>query len=251
MTRRHHHPARSSSIIATLVLTCLSTGCGNPAAAEWGIVGDSLTGTGTSSTYPARLMSELNLEPAALIVDGRGGRPAKGGAESVRALIATYPNLHSLIFFLGGADIVDFVAEADPDLTRNLDDPADGIAGELAAVLDAVSIDIAEALDHAADAGVAVWVVTYPPLPARDLPCLAFGGARLSGTDAVRAQRYVAELNVMLRAQADRAGARVIDLEVVDPLGADARNYADCLHPSAAGAERMGEAMAQIILALR
>lgn len=249
MTKTQNHPARNLPFVVGVALACACTGCGNPGTVEWGVVGDSLTGTLVSPTYPSMLITELNLEPAALVADGRGGRPASAGPGSVQALVANYPNLQMLIFFLGGADIVDFVAEFDPDLTRDLDDPADGIAADLANVLDVVSSDVGAALDHATAAGLTVWVVTYPPVPAPDQPCLPFGGQRLSAGDAERAQRYVAELNVMLRAQADRVGAGIIDFEMADPLGTDANNYADCLHPSPQGAAVMAEVMARVILA--
>ena len=219
-------------------LVAFVSGCGNPTGVEWLIVGDSITGTLDSPTYPARLQSALGLEDGVLVADGSGGRSALEGARRVSAGAGRYPNIQHFIYFLGGADVVGFAAERD---LAGIDDP------EFTMLLERLGGAIDRALALAASYDWTVWVVTYPPLPVPDLPCASLDLDALDSDEAAQARNYVRQLNELLRARADSVGAHVIDLEERDPLGLEPAYFFDCLHPNGKGAELLAQDLATVI----
>ncbi len=231
----------------------LLAGCGPVVRPEVRFValGDSLTGSMESGTWPRFLADLLDIADEALAAEGSGGRTAADGFERLSEILdlGTYPDATVLIYFLGGADVINFVASVDPALTTA---PSAGqfmFGDALNALLNDVRATMRATLELARAAGFETYVATYFSLPAGVAPCEALGGDALSSDQAERVNEYVALLNEVISDLAVEFGATLVDLRLTNEalLGPPAQ-FTDCTHPSERGAEIVAARFAETIL---
>jgi lysophospholipase L1-like esterase len=235
----------------------LAAGCGPVVWPEvrYVALGDSITGTLDSDTWPRFLVDLLDIADEALAAEGAGGRTAAGGFERLSEIVdlGTYPDATVLIYFLGGADVIDFVASIDPALTTA---PSAGqfmFGDALNALLDDVRAAMRATLELARAAGFEIYVATYFSLPAGVAPCAALGGDALSSDQAERVNEYVALLNEVIGDLAVEFGATLVDLRLdnealAGPPAPVPAHFADCTHPSERGAEIIAARFAEALL---
>ncbi len=203
------------------------------------ILGDSITGSLEDDTYPKFLMDELRLEADELATESAGGRTVSQGLERMNEIVDAdpYPNAAVFIYFLGGADIIDFVRAVDPSLTTAPDEPDYAFEPELGVLLDEVRDGISATLALALANGYQTFIATYHFLSADVAPCDLLSADVLGEQEAERVNQYVELLNGVI---ADLTGAMpvtLVDLRLDNAaLLAEPANFADCLHPSAQGA---------------
>ncbi len=236
----------------------LAAGCGPVVWPEvrYVALGDSITGTLDSDTWPRFFVDLLDISDEALAAEGSGGRTAAGGFERLNEILdlGTYPEATVLIYFLGGADVIDFIASIDPALTTA---PSAGqfmFDDALNAMLDDVRTLMRATLELAGAAGFEIYVATYFSLPAGVAPCEALGTDALSSDQADRVNEYVALLNEVISDLAVEIGATLIDLRLANEalLGPPApvpAHFADCTHPNESGAEIIASRFAEAFLA--
>ncbi len=231
----------------------LAAGCGSVVLPEvrYVALGDSITGTLDSDTWPRFLIDSLEIADEAFAAEGSGGRTAAGGFERLSEILdlGTYPDATVLIYFLGGADVIGFVVSVDPALTAA---PSDGqfmFGDALNALLDDVRAAMRATLELARAAGFEIYVATYFSLPADAAPCEALGGDALSSDQAERVNEYVELLNEVISDLAVEVGATLVDLRLANEalLGPPA-HFADCTHPNESGAEIIAARFAEALL---
>ena len=235
----------------------LAAGCGPVVWPEvrYVALGDSVTGALDSDTWPRFLIDSLDIADEAFAVEGSGGRTVSGGFERLNEILdlGTYPDATVLIYFLGGADVIDFIVSIDPALTTA---PSEGqfmFGDALNAMLDDVRTLMRATLELAGAAGFEIYVATYFSLPAGVAPCEALGTDALSSDQADRVNEYVALLNEVISDLAVEIGATLIDLRLANEalLGPPApvpAHFADCTHPSERGAEIIAAQFAEALL---
>ena len=126
-----------------VLLTVLLAGaCGPQAQPEvrFVILGDSITGSLEDDTYPRFLMDELGLGADEVALESAGGRTVSQGLQRTNEIVDVdpYPNATVFIYFLGGADIIDFLRTVDPGLTTAPGEPDYPLDRQLGALLDDV-----------------------------------------------------------------------------------------------------------------
>ena len=231
----------------------LAAGCGPVVRPEVRFValGDSITGTLDSDTWPRFLVDLLDIADTALAAEGSGGRTVDGGFERLNEILdlGTYPDAIVFIYFLGGADVLDFVASVDPALTTAPSAEQFSFGDVLNALLDDMRATMRATLELAGAAGFEIYVATYFSLPAGVVPCAALGGDALSSAQAERVNEYVALLNEVISDLAVEFGATMVDLRLANEalLGPPA-HFADCTHPSKRGAEIIAASFAEALL---
>jgi len=232
----------------------LAAGCGPVVWPEvrYVALGDSITGTLDSDTWPRFFVDLLDISDEALAAEGSGGRTAAGGFERLNEILdlGTYPDATVLIYFLGGADVIDFIASIDPALTTAVSDGQFMFGDALNALLDDVHTVMLATLKLAQAAGLDIYVATYFSLPAGVAPCGALGGAALSNDQAMRMNEYVELLDKVIRDLTVEFGATLIDLRLADEaLLGPPTHFADCTHPSKRGAEIIAAHFAETLRA--
>ena len=235
-------------------VAAFTAGCGSVVRPEvhYVALGDSITGTLDSGTWPQFLIDSLEIAEEAFAAEGSGGRTTAGGLERLNEILdlGTYPDATVLIYFLGGADIVDFVASIDPSLTTAPSDEQFMFSDALSTLLDGVHTAMRATLELAGAAGFEIYMATYFSLPAGVAPCETLGGAALSNDQAMRMNEYVELLNKVIRDLAVEFGATLIDLRLAnEALLGPPTHFADCTHPSKRGAEIIAAHFAETLRA--
>ena len=100
-------PVGPAARAALLCLTiCVCQGCGPAGRPEvrYVALGDSITGTLESDTWPRFLVELLGISGEAFAAEGSGGRTASEGLQRLREIVELdiYPNAEIFIYFLGG-----------------------------------------------------------------------------------------------------------------------------------------------------
>lgn len=202
--------------------------------------GDSSTAGPSQRDYVDFLRERLGVPPEAFANEGRGGESAGEGADRLTSYLdrRLFPNAHSLLYWEGAAELIDFLQANDPLLAFSPMAPAYPHAAALAARLDETQAAVERALAAGRDAGLTVYVATYFFMPSGSLNCEPlFLGVLLPG-QADNANAYVALLNERIRAAAAAQGATLVDVATLDAtLRGSAANYHNCNHLSAAGNE--------------
>ena len=234
----------------------LAAGCGPVVWPEvrYVALGDSITGSLDSDTWPRFFVDLLDIADEALAAEGVGGRTTAGGFERLNEILdlGTYPDATVLIYFLGGADVIDFIASIDPALITA---PSEGqfmFGDALNAMLDDVRTLMRATLELAGAAGFEIYVATYFSLPAGVAPCEALGTDALSSDQADRVNEYVALLNEVISDLAVEFGATLVDLRLdnealLGPPAPVPTHFADCTHPSERGAEIIAARFAEAL----
>ncbi len=235
----------------------LAAGCGPVVRPEVRFValGDSITGTLDSDTWPRFFVDLLDIADEALAAEGSGGRTVDGGFERLSEILdlGTYPDATVLIYYLGGADVIDFVASIDPALTTAPSAEQFLFGDALNALLDDMRATMRATLELAGAAGLEIYVATYFSLPAGVAPCEALGGDALSSAQAERVNEYVALLNDLIGELAVEFGVTLVDLRLdnealLGPPAPVPAHFADCIHPSERGAEIIAARFAEALL---
>ncbi len=220
-------------------------------------LGDSITGTFESVTYPRFLVSRLGITEDEFAAEGAGGRTVAGGEERLAEIIEfdIYPNAEIFIYFLGGADIFDFVWSNDPGLAAAPSEPSYPFAEELHTLLDAMRWTMSDTLELALAQGYDTYIATYHALPAGKTPAQRvqtgsagdpLAGDELDETQAARVNEYVDLLNDMIADLAGELNITLVDIRLDnETLLQDLDNFADCIHPSEAGAEILARRFAE------
>ena len=232
---------KTTGNLATLGLL-LCWGCGPAISPDVRYIafGDSITGTQETDTYPRFLVAQLGISHSEFAAEGSGGRTVAGGLQRLREIVAfdLYPNNEVLIYFLGGADVINFVGSFDPSLTAAPSDSDYPFSDQLVALLDPMRSTMRDTLQLAIAQGFEVFTATYFPLPAGVAPCDPLGGSALDDVAAARVNEYLDLLNDLITELSGELSVTLVDLNQADsPLHQDGANFADCTHPSEAGAE--------------
>lgn len=202
--------------------------------------GDSSTAGPSERDYVDFLRERLGEPPEAFTNEGRGGESAGEGADRLKSYFdrRLFPNAHTLLYWEGAAELIDFLQENDPLLVFSPTAPSYPHAAALAERLDETQAAIERALTAGRDAGLTVYAATYFLMPSVSLNCEPLFLNVLLPGQAENANAYVSLLNERIRAAAAAQGATVVDVASLDAsLRGSAANYHNCNHLSAAGNE--------------
>jgi len=166
-----------------------------------------------------------------------GGEPAGEGVTRLQQLIdqGIYPNAHTLLYWQGGARLVDFIRKVDPLLLLSPDAAGYPYVDELEQVLDDIQDRIEDAIAAGRRAGWTVYVATYYPLPSFIITCEPLLLDLMLPGQARNGNAYLARLNERIRQAAARQSAVLVDIAAIEGLAADPEHYVDCNHLSNEG----------------
>lgn len=234
-------------VLLSIVAGCEDVRIPDPAV-RYLAFGDSTTRGPSDLNYPDVLPELLGEEPAAFGNEGSGGETAAEGVERLRFLLegGFFPNAHTLLYWQGGIDLMDFIGRTDPLVALSPGNADYPFRPALTAELDRIQADIEAALAQARGAGLSVYAATYfwPPetLTACDRLFLDF---MLPG-QARNVRGYVQLLNDRIRRAAANQGAVLVDVAEIAPLlAADPANFRNCNHLSEKGNRRVAEVFAE------
>lgn len=243
-TELQDHPLARMALAVAGLCMLMTTACTEDAlrlpdpSVRYIAFGDSATAGPAGGSYVDFLAERLGEPPAAFANEGRGGETAEEGAERLRSYLhrGLFPNAHTLLYWQGGADLIDFLQENDPLLVFSPDDSDYPFADALDARLDQTQADIGRALAAGREAGLAVFAATYYFFPMGSVNCEPLFLGVLLPAQAEHANEYVLLLNERIRAAAAAQEAILVDVATLDAeLRADDANYENCNHLSAAG----------------
>lgn len=200
--------------------------------------GDSTSRGPSDRPYPEILIERLGEKPSALAIESRGGEFTADGVERLRGLLnaGLFPNAHTLLYWEGGKDVLDFIARTDPLVVLSPADANYPFDDQLNATLDEVQANIESAIRTAQEAGLTVYVATYFLPPEALVPCEPLLLDRILPEQATRAGEYIRRLNAHIRQAAANTGATLVDVEREAPaLSGNVLNFHDCNHLSAQG----------------
>lgn len=230
----------------SLTLICAGFGCGEhnllipDPAVRYLVFGDSSISGHPSLNIPDILPELLGQPKETFANQGKGGETASAGLERLRRILSlgVYPNAHTLLYWEGGADIINLIREVDilllfspdaadyPDFSR--------LNEVLAHVQDTVETVIAEGRG----AGLNVYVATYFSLREAVTPCDPLFLDIILPAQARNANVYVSLLNGRIRLAAINQGAVVVEVASADDLlHNDEANFLNCNHLSSQGNE--------------
>jgi hypothetical protein len=244
---------RRASILLT-VSFCLS-GCGEVHFADPNVryvaIGDSSTRGPSARDYLDILRDLLNEPAEAFANEGKGGSTSNEGLEKIGQLIQQgfYPNAHTLLYWQGGGDIVDFMIDVDPLLLLAPDSDLYPFASRLDEVLDEIQANIEALIETAKDAGWSVYVATYYFGREALGPCENLFLDTILPSQARNANVYIGLLNERIRLAAANTGAVLVDVSSLnDVLRSDKANYFDCNHLSAQGNGLVAELFRDVLV---
>jgi lysophospholipase L1-like esterase len=206
-------------------------------AVRYVALGDSATAGPARQNYTDLLTDLLDQPPEAFANEGVGGETAREGLSRLQQLVdqGIYPNAHTLLYWQGGAGLVDFILEVDPLLLLDPESDAYPHSDALTRVLDDIQAQIEDAINTAQQAGWTVFVATYYPLPPFIISCdPLFLDFMLPG-QARHGNVYRDRLNARIRQAAANQSAILVDIAAVERLTADRGLYFDCNHLSVEG----------------
>lgn len=213
--------------------------------------GDSSTAGPSERDYVDFLRDRLGERPEAFTNEGRGGESAAEGADRLKSYFDRhlFPNAHTLLYWEGAAELIDFLQENDPLLVFSPTAAGYPHAAALAARLDETQAEIERALATGRNAGLTVYAATYFFMPSVSLNCEPLFLNVLLPGQAANANVYVGLLNERIRAAAAAQGAILVDVATLDAsLRGSAANYHNCNHLSAAGNEIVAGLFFDLIL---
>ncbi len=255
--RRIHSPAsilpRPALLFGLLLLTWV--GCAEVPVPDPNVryvaFGDSAT-AGPSERDYADFLREIMAEPPEAFVNaGVGGETAGDGLQRLRSLIdlGIYPNAHTLLYWEGGAQIIDFIAETDPFLLLSPDAAGYPYAGQLTQELDQIQGQIEAAIEAGHGNGWTVYVATYFMIPQTFLACERLLLDTMIPGQARNANVYIALLNDRIRQAAGNRSGILVDIATIEELSRNAGNFVNCNHLSADGNRIVAERFFETISA--
>ncbi len=200
--------------------------------------GDSTTAGPSSRDYPDILRELLDMPAATFANEGQGGEETDEGLERLERLLNAeiFPNAQVMLYWEGGNEITDFIANNDPLLTLTPTSPGFPFASRLDSRLDEAQQNIERAIAAAQDVGMDVYVATYFSIRETLDSCPALPFELLFPGQASNANQYVILLNDRIRDAAENGGAVLVDIATLNAeLTSSAANFENCSHLSAAG----------------
>jgi hypothetical protein len=203
-------------------------------------LGDSSTSGSSGRNYPEILSALLGQPPGIIANQGRGGETTGEGLDRLRQLLSLgiYPNAETLLYWQGGADIIDLIRQVDGLLLSSPIESDYPYSERLIETLDRIQTNIEAAIAEGQRAGLSVYVATYFSLREATAQCDPMFLQVIQPSQAHNANGYVSLLNERIRQAAMNTGAVVVDIASVDGiLQADDANFLNCNHLSAKGNE--------------
>ncbi len=200
--------------------------------------GDSTTKGPSSRDYPDIVRERLGVPPETFANEGEGGEETDEGLERLERLLNAeiFPNAEVLLYWEGGNEVTDFIANNDPLLTLTPTDAGFPFASRLDNRLDEAQDNIEDAIAAAQRAGLDVYVATYFSIRQVLDACPALPFELLFPGQAANANQYLLLLNDRIRAAAENRGATLVDVATLSSrLVSDAANFENCSHLSAEG----------------
>jgi hypothetical protein len=193
----------------------------------------------------------LGLPPGTIANQGRGGETTGEGLDRLRQLISRsiYPNADTLLYWEGGADIIDLIREVDGQLVFSPSASDYPHSGPLTETLDRIQTNIEAAIGEGRMAGLTVYVATYFSLRESTAPCDPLSLHVILPSQAQNANGYILLLNERIRQAAAIKEAVVVDIASADDvLHADDSNFLNCNHLSDKGNEIVAQLFHQPLL---
>jgi hypothetical protein len=247
---------RSVRAALSLTLICSVIGCGDnhipipDPAVRYLAFGDSGTSGSSGRDYPDILPELLGQPPGAIANQGRGGETTGEGLDRLRQLISLsiYPNAHALLYWEGGADIIDLIRQVDGQLLFSPTASSYPYTARLVETLDRIQTNIEAVITEGEMAGLTVCVATYFSLREVTAQCDPLSLHVILPSQAQNANGYVSLLNERIRQAAMNTGAIVVDIASADDvLRADDSNFLNCNHLSAKGNEIVAQLFAEAL----
>lgn len=250
----HQSSWRNSFAFAISFVLLIATGCDSLLIVDQDVVfiafGDSSTAGPSSSDYVDFLPDLLSRPAKEFVNQGKGGETTAIGLDRLESLIQRdiYPNARAIIYWQGGADVIDFVLRRDPLLLLSPNAADYPHTDALAQQLDDTQRNIDQVISLADDSGWNVIVATYFPIPQTVPRCDALFLDVILPSQAANAGEYVRLVNQRIRLAAIAGGADLLDVASLnDELLADPGNYFDCNHLSASGNQIVAQRVADAI----
>lgn len=244
--------------IASGLLVVFVTGCTEiqlpDSRVRYIAFGDSATHGTSSNNYPTLLPELLGEPPTAIANEGHGGETSGEGLARLDALLATdfFPDAEVLLYWEGGNDLRDFIAEYDPLLLFSPDGPEYPVPDELSDQLDKTARNLSLGVTAAQDAGLRVFLATYFSLREEVRQCDALLLNIILPSQAPRVNVYIERLNERIRTVAVESGAFLVDIAAHDDVIRAAReNYTDCNHLSETGNAIVAEVFVDALTAAK
>ena len=212
--------------------------------------GDSSTAGESGRDYVDFLPDLLGSPPEEFAKQGKGGETAGEGLDRLSQLLSLsiYPNAHTLLYWEGGGDVIDFIREVDPLLLLSPSDPGYPYKAQRDEALNRIQSRIEAAIAEAQTAGLTVYVATYFSLQEAVVPCDPLLLDVILPSQARNANGYISLLNERIRQAARNTGARVVDVASADDrLQAKSSNYLNCNHLSQSGNEIVAQIFAEAL----
>lgn len=212
--------------------------------------GDSATDGPADRDYPDILGENLGAPAGTFAKEGQDGETSPDGVVRLEGLLRAdiFPNAEVLLYWQGGADLVDFIQEVDPLLLFSPNDADYPYTARLESFLDDVQGNLIAALEAGREAGLRVFIATYFPLREDVSLCDASPFGLLLPLQAQRANAYTALLNERIRNAAATARATLLDVaDQGDTIAADRANYFNCNHLSSEGNAIVAEVFAEAL----
>ena len=200
--------------------------------------GDSETSGSSGRDYPEILAELLGQTPDIIANQGRGGETTAEGLDRLRDLLSLgiYPNAQVLLYWEGGADIIDLIREVDGLLLFSPSASNYPYSNRLIEVLDHIQANIETVISEGQAAGMKVYVATYFSLRETIASCDPLFLDIMLPSQARNANGYISLLNERIRQAAVNKEATVVDIASADDvLLADNANYLNCNHLSGKG----------------
>jgi lysophospholipase L1-like esterase len=252
------HAAACRGVRALLSLTLMwsAIGCGGERlpipdpSVRYLAFGDSGTSGSPGRGYPEILSELLELPPGTVANQGRGGETTGEGLDRLRQFISLsiYPNADTLLYWEGGADIIDLIGEVEGQLVFSPTVSGYPYWGPLTETLDRIQTNIEAAISEGQTAGLTVYVATYFSLRESTAQCDPLSLHVILPSQAQNANGYIWLLNERIRQAAMNKGAVVVDIASADAvLHADDSNFLNCNHLSDKGNEIVARLFAEAL----
>ena len=179
-----------------------------------------------------------------------GGETTGEGLNRLRQLISLsiYPNADTLLYWEGGADIIDLIREVDGQLVFSPTASGYPYSVPLTETLGLIQTNIEAAISEGQTAGLTVYVATYFSLRESTAQCDLLSLHVILPSQAQNANGYVLLLNERIRQAAMNKGAVVVDIASADDvLHADDANFLNCNHLSDKGNEIVAQLFAEAL----
>ncbi|MFC1889948.1 SGNH/GDSL hydrolase family protein [Thermodesulfobacteriota bacterium] len=232
---------RYTLVVIPVVLWLAGWGCCGPADhdALYVAFGDSITAGAEEPSYPDILEGMLGLGDGTVSNEGDSGENAGDGRDRLAGLLDcnTYPNADTVLYWQGGAGLIDWIEENDSYLLISPIAPIYPLKDELADLLDHIQDNLMHTIHNIKDAGKTPIIGTYHFPLAHKTPCDPSPLGFLTETMARHVREYTVLLNGKIYELADVEGIEVADVASTGGLNWNPDNFHDCLHPSAQGNE--------------